>query len=107
MFKKMIKTCLILAVLFSSQALCEVLVQDDFESYTYGDGETVPIVTLANQSSDWQGIGANLVKFVTWHPNKAYFSNSYWAENIFKTAYINTGASDITVSVDAYAVARP
>lgn len=85
-------------VLMVCGANAAVLYEDNFNDYS-ADWAT----KLSAQNSDWQGYAAtNIVKFASWAPGKAVFSNGYWGDNTMRQAYTNVGTSDYTVSVEAW-----
>lgn len=89
---------LMVAVLAINAVRAEVLYEDNFDGYN-ADWAT----TIGAQSTDWSGYGAdNIVKFASWAPGRAVFSNGYWGDTTMRQAYTDTGANDYTVSVEAW-----
>ncbi|MFI4912600.1 MAG: PEP-CTERM sorting domain-containing protein [Sedimentisphaeraceae bacterium JB056] len=89
---------LVLVLVAAAAVNAEVLYQDNFDSYT-ADWAT----TLGSQNSDWNGYGAdNIVKFASWAPGRAVFSNGYWGDNTLRQSFVDVGVSDYTVSVEAW-----
>lgn len=93
---KRLVLCLMVAM-FVCSANAGVLFEDNFDSYT-ADWST----KLGAQNPAWQGYAAdNIIKFASWAPGKAVFSNGYWGDSTMRLAYTNVGTNDYTVSVEA------
>lgn len=95
---KRVMTCLAMICVVSIAANAAVLFEDNFDSYS-ADWAT----KLSAQNPAWQGYAAdNIVKFASWAPGKAVFSNGYWGDTTLRQAYTDVGTNDYKVSVEAW-----